>query len=78
MKKNSLYKCTVREYHALHNDLKENYCHKDSRLEVKPLPTSLKLEHRERSVQQMEPGKLEHFIRVSREVIQKQLQERCG
>ena len=58
-------------------DLKENYCHKDARLEVKPLPKSLKLEHRERAVQQMEPGKLEHFICVAREVMQTQLQERC-
>ena len=58
-------------------DLKENYCHKDARLEVKLLPKSLKLEHRQRSAQQMEPGKLEHFICVSREVMQTQLQERC-
>ncbi len=54
-------------------DLKENYCQKDARLEVKPLPKSLKLEHRQRSGQQMEPGKLEHFICVSREVMQTQL-----
>ena len=55
-------------------DLKENYCHKDARLEVKPLPKSLKLEHRQRSAQQMEPGNLEHFICVAREVMQTQLQ----
>jgi hypothetical protein len=52
-------------------DLKENYCHKDARLEVKSLPKSLKLEHRERSVQQMGPGKLEHFVCVAREVMKK-------
>ena len=38
---------------------------------------SLKLEHRQRSAQQMESGKLEHFICVAREVMQSQLQERC-
>ena len=52
-------------------DLKENYCPKDARLEVKPLPKSLKLEHRQRSVQQVEPGKLEHFVCVTRELMQK-------
>ncbi len=41
------------------------------------LSKSLKLEHRQRSVHQMDPGKLENFIRVSREVMQKQLQESC-
>ena len=56
-------------------DLKENYCHKDESLEVKLLPQSLKLEHRERSAEQREPGKLEDFIRVSREVTKRELQE---
>ena len=58
-------------------DLKDNYCNKDARLEVKLLPQSLKLKHRERSVEQREPGNLEDFIRVAREVIQRELQERC-
>ncbi len=51
-------------------DLKDNYCNKDTRLEVKFLPQSLKLKHHERSVEQREPGKLEDFIRVPREVMQ--------
>jgi hypothetical protein len=58
-------------------DLKDNYCNKDARLEVKLLPQSLKLKHRELSVEQREPGKLEDFIRVVREVMQRELQERC-
>ena len=55
----------------------DNYCNKDARLKVKVLPQSLKLKHRERSVEQREPGKLEDFIRVAREVMQRELQERC-
>ena len=35
-------------------DLKENYCHKDTRLEVKHLPESLKFKDWERSVEEME------------------------
>ena len=58
-------------------DLKDNYCNKDVRLEVKLLPQSLKLKHHERSVEQREPGKIEDFIRVTREVMQRELQERC-
>ena len=51
-------------------DLKENYCHKDARLEVKHLPESLKFNDRERSVEQMTAEKLEDFIRLEREVMQ--------
>ena len=58
-------------------DLKDNYCNKDARLEVKLLPQSLKLKHHERSVEQRESGKLEDFISVGREVIQRELQEWC-
>ena len=58
-------------------DLKDIYCNKDARLEVKLLPQSLKLKHHERSVEQRKPGNLEDFIRVAREVIQRELQERC-
>ena len=58
-------------------DLKENYCHKDERLEVKHLPKSLKLQDRERSVEQMEAEELEDFIRLTNEVMQQELQERC-
>ena len=58
-------------------DLKDNYCNKDASLEVKLLPQSLKLNHRVRSVEQREPGKLEDFIRVAREVMQRELQEWC-
>ena len=58
-------------------DLKDNYCNKDARLEVKFLPQSLKLNHRERTVEMRESGKLQDFIRVSREVIQRELQEWC-
>ena len=50
-------------------DLKDNYCNKDARLEVKLLTQSLKLNHHERSVEQRESGKLEDFIRVAREVM---------
>ena len=46
-------------------------------MEVKLLPQSLKLKHHERSVEQRESGTVEHFIRVSREVMQRELQERC-
>ena len=46
-------------------------------MEVNLLPQSLKLKHHEPSVEQREPGKLEDFIRVSREVMQRELQERC-
>ena len=70
-------KCTGAQNLMFLCDLKDNYCNKDTRLEVKPLPQSLKLKHRERSVEQRETGKLEHFIRVAREVIQRELQERC-
>ena len=59
------------------NEEEDNYCNKDARLEVKLLPQSLKLKHRERSVEQREPEKLEDFIRVTRQVIQRELQERC-
>ena len=45
-------------------DLKENYCHKDTRLEVKYLPESLKFKDRERSVEEMEAEELEDFIRL--------------
>ena len=58
-------------------DLKENYSHKDVRLEVKLLPKSLKLEHLERSAEQWEPGQIEDFIRAAREVMQGELQEGC-
>ncbi len=58
-------------------DLKENHCHKDARLEVNHLTKSLKLEYRECSTEQREPGHLEHFIRVTREVMQRELQEWC-
>ena len=58
-------------------DLKENYCHKDARLEVNHLPESLKVKDRERSVEQMEPEQPEDFIRLTREVMQQELQERC-
>ncbi len=43
----------------------------------KQIPKSLKLEHRERSAAQREPGQLEDFIRAAREVMQRELQERC-
>ena len=58
-------------------DLKDNFCNKDARLEVKLLPQSLKLKHHERSVEQREPEKPEDFIRVTRQVMQRELQERC-
>ena len=58
-------------------NLKDNYCNKDARLEVKLLTQSLKLKHHERSVEQREPGNLDDFIRITREVIQRELQERC-
>jgi hypothetical protein len=45
-------------------DLKESYCHKDTRLEVKYLPESLKFKDRERSVEEMEAEELEDFIRL--------------
>ena len=51
-------------------DLKENYRHKDTRLEVNHLSKSLKLQDQEHSVEQMEAQELENFIRVTREVMQ--------
>jgi hypothetical protein len=58
-------------------DLKENYCQKDTRFEVKYLPESLKFKDRERSVEEMEAGELEDFIRLAREVMHQELQECC-
>ena len=43
-------------------DLKDNYCNKDARLEVKLLPQSLKLKHRERSVEQREASSRISFV----------------
>ena len=44
---------------------------------MKHLPKSLKLQDRESSVEQMDPEELEDFIRLAREVMQQELQERC-
>ena len=44
---------------------------------MKHLPKSFKFRDRERSVEQMEPEQLEDFIRLAREVMQQELQERC-
>ena len=49
---------------------------RDARLEVKHLPESLKFKDRERSVEQKEAEELEDFIRLVREVMQQELQER--
>ncbi len=58
-------------------DLIENYCPKDTRLEVKYLSESLKFKDREPSVEEMEGEELEDFIRLGREVIQQERQECC-
>ena len=63
-------KCTGAQNLMFLYDLKENYCHKEARLEVKYLPESLKVKDRERSVEQMEAEQLEDFIRLAREVMQ--------
>jgi hypothetical protein len=57
--------------------LKENYCHKVTRLEVKHLSESFKFKDREHSVEEMEAGELEDFIRLAREVMYQELQEGC-
>ena len=44
---------------------------------LKYLPESFKFKDRERSVEQMEVEELEDFIRLAREVMHQELQERC-
>ena len=57
---NSLYLCTVRDYHASHIVVHS----------LKHLPESFKFKDRERSVEQMEAEELEDFVCLGREVMQ--------
>ena len=69
--------CTGAQALMLLADLKDNFCHSQATLEVKALPDSLKVVHRERKVETKAVDDLTPMIDTARFELRQELQSRC-
>ena len=69
--------CTGAQGMALFHDLKENFCHPEAKLSIKPLPTGLTLADRERTNEMKDASDLSSMIDTARKVFKEEMQSRA-